>query len=81
LRPTRRRYHLVYPSKYSCGKYFPSAVDGPSVQSAATQAVLRVLHPLAFCRGDSPWVISADTGIHPSALGYTQMASQVPAPE
>jgi hypothetical protein len=26
-------------------------------------------------------VISGDTGIHPSAAGYAQMASQVPAPE
>ncbi|HEU4706984.1 MAG TPA: hypothetical protein VFS64_07355 [Solirubrobacterales bacterium] len=29
----------------------------------------------------SPWVIGGDTGIHPSAAGYTQMASQVPPPE
>lgn len=27
-----------------------------------------------------PWVISGDTGIHPSTVGYAQMASQVPAP-
>jgi aminopeptidase N len=30
--------------------------------------------------GGPPWVISGDTGIHPSAAGYAQMASQVPPP-
>jgi lysophospholipase L1-like esterase len=28
-----------------------------------------------------PWVISGDTGIHPSATGYAQMAAEIPAPE
>ncbi|MFL5834806.1 MAG: M1 family metallopeptidase [Solirubrobacterales bacterium] len=41
-------------------------------------------HALSFCPGPAgggkPWVINGDTGIHPSAAGYTQMASQVPAP-
>jgi hypothetical protein len=60
-------------------------VDGPSVQSRPTQDELEILHPLSFCVGPngdaSPtWVIGGDTGIHPSATGYTQMASQVPAP-
>ncbi|HET7446223.1 MAG TPA: Ig-like domain-containing protein [Solirubrobacterales bacterium] len=71
----------VYPAKYKCrlGYY----VDGPSVQTTATQDELEI-HP-SFCSGPRPpgpeWVISGDTGIHPSATGYSHMASQVPAPE
>jgi hypothetical protein len=30
--------------------------------------------------GEEPWVISGDTGIHPSAEGYFHMASGIPAP-
>jgi lysophospholipase L1-like esterase len=73
----------VYPSNFSCSS-FGFKVDGPSVQSTATQVELRILHPLSFCKGPAgggpPWVISGDTGIHPSAAGYAQMAAQVPAP-
>ncbi|HEX7279760.1 MAG TPA: SGNH/GDSL hydrolase family protein [Solirubrobacterales bacterium] len=73
----------VFPSRYSCSS-FGYEVDGPSVQSTPTQDELEVLHPLSFCEGPAgggpPWVISGDTGIHPSAAGYAQMASQVPAP-
>jgi lysophospholipase L1-like esterase len=73
----------VYPSKYSCSR-FGYKVDGPSVQTEASQDELELLHPLSFCAGPVPkgpeWVISGDTGIHPSATGYAQMASQLPAP-
>jgi lysophospholipase L1-like esterase len=73
----------VYPSSYTCS-YFEYGVDGPSVQSTPTQDELEVSHPLSFCEGPKgggePWVISGDTGIHPSAAGYAQMASAVPAP-
>jgi lysophospholipase L1-like esterase len=72
----------VYPSNYSCSS-LGYAVDGPSVQSEPTQDELLVDHPLSFCPGPPegpPWVIDGDTGIHPSAAGYAQMASQVPAP-
>lgn len=73
----------VFPSRYSCSR-LGYRVDGPSVQSTPTQDELEVLHPLSFCDGPAgggpPWVISGDTGIHPSAAGYTQMASRVPAP-
>jgi lysophospholipase L1-like esterase len=73
----------VYPSSYTCS-YFEYGVDGPSVQSTPTQDELEVSHPLSFCEGPKgggpPWVISGDTGIHPSAVGYAQMASAVPAP-
>jgi lysophospholipase L1-like esterase len=73
----------VYPSKYSCSR-LDYKVDGPSVQIKATQYELLATHPLSFCKGPvtgPPWVITGDTGIHPSATGYTQMASQIPAPE
>jgi len=73
----------VYPSNSSCSR-LGYKVDGPSVQSAPTQKELAILHPLSFCKGPAsggpPWVISGDTGVHPSAAGYQQMASQVPAP-
>ena len=71
----------LYRSSYSCSS-FGYEVDGPSVQIDATQDELLLSHPLSFCSGPAhgpPWVISGDTGIHPSATGYTQMASQVPA--
>jgi lysophospholipase L1-like esterase len=74
----------VYPSAFSCSR-LGYRVDGPSVQSTPAQDELEVLHPLSFCDGPAgggpPWVISGDTGIHPSATGYAQMASQVPAPK
>ena len=74
----------VYPSKFSCSS-LGYEVDGPSVQSTPTQDELAILHPLSFCKGPAgggpPWVISGDTGIHPSAAGYAQMASQVPPPQ
>jgi lysophospholipase L1-like esterase len=72
----------IYPSRYSCSS-LGYKVDGPSVQIKATQDELLLSHPLSFCKGPvhgPPWVISGDTGIHPSAAGYAQMASQVPAP-
>jgi lysophospholipase L1-like esterase len=73
----------VYPSSYTCS-YFEYGVDGPSVQSTPTQDELEASHYLSFCEGPKgggePWVISGDTGIHPSAAGYAQMAGAVPAP-
>jgi hypothetical protein len=73
----------VYPSKYSCSA-LGYKVDGPSVQIAATQDELRYAHYLSFCEGPAeggePWVISGDTGIHPSITGYSQMAGRVPPP-
>jgi hypothetical protein len=66
----------VFPSLYSCSPY---PVDGRSVQSSGTQSELAKLHFLSFCRGPN-WVINNDTGIHPSATGYTQMMLKVPPP-
>jgi lysophospholipase L1-like esterase len=73
----------VYAAPYECGDYVTDPVDGPSVQSTVTQAELHLFHPAEFCPqrlGEKPWVISGDTGIHPSAEGYAQMAAQLPAP-
>lgn len=74
----------VYPSTFTCSRR-GYMVDGPSVQSTPTQDELDVLHPFSFCDGPEgggpPWVISGDTGIHPSAAGYAQMAAQVPPPQ
>lgn len=73
----------VFPSEYTCSS-LGYLVDGRSVQSEPSQDELLVDHPLSFCSGPAkgePWVISGDTGIHPSATGYAQMASQLPAPE
>lgn len=72
----------MYPSNYSCS-FLGYKVDGPSVQATPTQDELEVDHPLSFCSGPAigqPWVISGDTGIHPSIAGYSQMASRIPAP-
>ena len=72
----------IYPSKYKC-TLFGSKVDGPSVQSTPTQDEFELLDPISFCSGPSigsPWVISGDTGIHPSFAGYAQMADQIPPP-
>jgi lysophospholipase L1-like esterase len=72
----------VFSSRFSCSE-LGYKVDGPSVQSTPTQDELEVLHPLSFCEGPEkgpPWVIGGDTGIHPSAAGYQQMAGQVPPP-
>ena len=71
------------PNTYSCSR-LGYRVDGPSVQAKPTQHELLLTHPLSFCRGPAdggkPWVIGADTGIHPSAAGYAQMASALSAP-
>ena len=72
----------VFLSAYSCSS-LGYKVDARSVQSTPTQDELEVAHPLSFCSGPAkgpPWVIGADTGIHPSAAGHAQMAAQIPAP-
>lgn len=49
------------------------AVDGESHQASAVQAPFRQEYPGQFCKG-TPWIISADTGIHPNQTGYAQFA-------
>jgi hypothetical protein len=61
------------PNVYSCTRLgFRVYVDGPSVQATVAQDELRLDH-FSFCSRPAgagpPWVISADTGIHPSADG------------
>jgi lysophospholipase L1-like esterase len=58
---------------YDCGDFFTDDVDGPSHQSEPTRDELWVEHPDEFCSGPE-WIIDADSGIHPNALGYTQFA-------
>lgn len=73
----------LYPADYSCS-WLGWKVDGPSVQATPSQDLLEAAHPLSFCSGPSvgqPWIISGDSGIHPSAAGYAQMESRIPAPE
>jgi lysophospholipase L1-like esterase len=77
----------LYPSNYDCGD--GGKVDGASVQSTATQDELEY-DPIggAFCPGPIkigpsnplPWIISGDTGIHPSATGHRMMANALPTP-
>jgi lysophospholipase L1-like esterase len=87
------RLRLVTPPHFSVGidmrPVYPPAsgcafnADGPSAQSWWTQQELKLYYESEFCSpsGDDPyWVISGDSGIHPSAAGYAQMASKVPAP-
>jgi hypothetical protein len=54
-------------------------VDGQSRQSRAAQDELLVGDPLSFCDSTEYWIISADTGIHPSVLGHAQLAAALQA--
>jgi lysophospholipase L1-like esterase len=88
------RLRLVTPPYFSVGidmrpVYPPGGgcafnADGPSAQSWWTQKELKLYYESEFCTppsgGDPYWVISGDSGIHPSIAGYKQMALQVPAP-
>jgi lysophospholipase L1-like esterase len=62
----------IGPGSYVCeGQIYNSMVDGPSNQATVSQTFLQVLYPLTFCSG-APWIIYADSGIHPNAAGYAQ---------
>jgi lysophospholipase L1-like esterase len=63
----------TWSADHDCGVIFTDLVDGPSHQSTPTQDELLIEPPFNFCSGPQ-WIISADTGIHPNALGYTQYA-------
>jgi lysophospholipase L1-like esterase len=58
---------------YDCGRLITDFVDGPSHQSSPTQDELWLGSPIRFC-GGTPWMIDADSGIHPSSAGYAQFA-------
>lgn len=49
-------------------------VDGPSRQSEVTQDELSLEPFTSFCGSNEYWIISADTGIHPSVAGHAQFA-------
>lgn len=73
----------AFPSKTTC-RVGGEPVDGASVQSNPSQWEFEH-DPLGgeFCPGPpnaARWLIDGDSGIHPSAAGYKQMASQMPAP-
>jgi lysophospholipase L1-like esterase len=55
------------------------AVDGPSVQSDAAQVELAITNPFSFCGTTDYWIISADTGVHPSVAGHAQFAAALQA--
>jgi len=61
------------PGAYVCPNN-RAAVDGPSHQSTVSQAFLELNPFFSFCPG-APWIISADTGIHPNRTGYREFAS------
>lgn len=63
--------HDSWTGVYDCGGFFDA--DGPSHQSTATQDLF-TLEDYDFCSG-TPWIIDADSGIHPNRDGYTQFAT------
>lgn len=72
----------LYPANFSCSM-LGYMVDGPSAQSTLTQDELLAGHLPSFCSGPPigpPWIISADTGIHPSTAGHSYMANALPDP-
>jgi lysophospholipase L1-like esterase len=69
----------VGPGDAICPQGGSALVDGQSRQSQATQDEMSVLHPLGFCGSTDYWIISADTGIHPSQAGHAQFAQALAA--
>jgi lysophospholipase L1-like esterase len=63
--------HDSWTGSYDCGGVFDS--DGPSHQSDLTQDFFTA-SDYDFCTGP-PWIIDADSGIHPSQEGYAQYAT------
>jgi lysophospholipase L1-like esterase len=56
-------------------KSLSGLVDGESRQSRPTQDELEVVRLGDVCDTDVYWIISGDTGIHPSRLGHAQFAA------
>ena len=65
-------FHNSWSGVYDCG--WDDYVDGPSHQSDPTQDELEGTNPGTFCEGE-PWIIEADSGIHPNQAGYAQYAA------
>ena len=57
------------------GEQLGQPVDGASVQSDAAQTELEVTNFFSFCGSTDYWIISADTGVHPSVAGHAQFAA------
>jgi len=67
-----------YTSESDCvGAAKTRGVDGPSNQSADTQESLfpSRFEESGYCTG-TPWIISADLGIHPNVAGYAHVAER-----
>ena len=61
------------PGTFTCpGSDPPFAVDGPSHQSEVTQDLFGLITQI--CTTTDYWIISGDTGIHPSIAGHAQYA-------
>jgi len=68
------------PGSVRCpGEIFTSVVDGQSRQSRPAQDELLATNPFSFCDSTECWIISADTGIHPSVAGHAQYAAALQA--
>ena len=59
---------------FDCGRFLSDFVDGVSHQSTPTQDEFFGESPLRYCKGD-PWIIYADSGIHPDKDGYAGFAT------
>ena len=59
---------------FNCGRVIDDFVDGQSHQSKPTQDEFLLESPLRYCSGD-PWIIDADSGIHPNSDGYAGFAT------
>jgi hypothetical protein len=61
------------PGTFTCpGSDPPFTVDGPSHQSEVTQDLFALITQI--CETTDYWIISGDTGIHPSIAGHAQFA-------
>ena len=61
------------PGTFTCpGSNPPFTVDGPSHQSEVTQDLFGLITQI--CTTTDYWIISGDTGIHPSIAGHAQFA-------
>jgi lysophospholipase L1-like esterase len=61
------------PGTFTCpGSDPPFTVDGPSHQSEVTQDLFGLITQI--CTTTDYWIISGDTGIHPSIAGHAQYA-------
>jgi lysophospholipase L1-like esterase len=67
------------PGDALCPQGGSTLVDGQSRQSEPTQDELTVLDPFSFCGSTDYWIISGDTGIHPSQAGHAQFAQALAA--